>query len=71
VTNTSTIISGEVVSEFFCSKIYENISIPRFIRGDVKEMFIGEVGIDGGIGSIGGESRDEFGEGESFLALGC
>ena len=34
-------------------------------------MFIREVGIDGGTGSIGGESCDEFSEDKSFLALGC
>ena len=69
--NTSTIISGEVVSEFLSSEIVEKIAIPRVIRGYVKEMFIGEVGIDEGTGSIGGEGCDEFGEDEKFLALGC
>jgi hypothetical protein len=47
VTNTSTIVSGEVVSKFLGSEVDEKIIVPRIIRGDVKEMFIGEVGIDG------------------------
>jgi hypothetical protein len=71
VTNTSTIVSGEVVSKFLCSEVDEKIIVPRVIRGDVKEMFIGEVSIDGGTGSIGGKCHDEFGEDEGFLSLGC
>jgi hypothetical protein len=47
VSNTSTIIPGEVVSKLLCSEVDEEIIVPRIIRGDVKEMFIGEVGIDG------------------------
>jgi hypothetical protein len=69
--NTSTIVSREVVSEFLCSEVDEKIDIPRVIRGDVKEMFVGEVSIDEGMGSIGGERHDEFGEDKGFLALGC
>jgi len=34
-------------------------------------MFVEEVGIDGGMGGIGGKWHDEFSRGEGFLALGC
>jgi hypothetical protein len=71
VTNTSMIVSGEVVYEFLCSEIDENIIIPRAIQGDVKEMFIGEVSFHGGMGSIRGECHDEFSENKGFLSLGC
>jgi hypothetical protein len=47
VLNTSTIIPGEVVSKILCSEVDEEITVPGIIRGDVKEMFVGEVGIDG------------------------
>ena len=46
MTDTSTIVSGEVVSKFLCSEVDEELVVPRFIRGDVKDMFVGEVGID-------------------------
>jgi hypothetical protein len=67
----STIVSGEVVSKFLGSEVDEKIVVPRVIQGDEKEMFVGEVGIDGGTGSIQGKCRDEFREDERFLALGC
>jgi hypothetical protein len=54
-----------------CSKVDEKIAVPRVIRGDVKEMFVEEVGIDGGMGGIKGKCRDEFGEDKGFLSLGC
>jgi hypothetical protein len=60
-----------VVTKLLGSEVDKEIIVPRIIRGDVKEMFIGEVSIDGGTGSIEGESSDEFGEDERFLALGC
>jgi hypothetical protein len=69
--NASMIVLREVVSEFLCSEVDEKIVVPRVIRGDVKEMFIGEVGIDGGTGSIRGKCHNEFGEDEGFLSLGC
>jgi hypothetical protein len=69
--NASTIVSGKVVSEFLCSEVDEKIIVPWVIRGDVEEMFIGEVGIDGGTGSIGGKCHNEFSEDEGFLSLGC
>jgi hypothetical protein len=60
-----------VVTELLGSEVDEEVAVPRIIRSDVKEMFIREVGIDGGTGSIRGEGRDKFGEDERFLALGC
>ena len=69
--NTSMIISRKVVSKFLCSEVDEKIVVPWVIRGDVEEMFIREVGIDGGTGSIGGEGCYKFGKDGSFLALGC
>jgi hypothetical protein len=71
VSNTSMIVPGEVVSELLCSEVDEEIIIPRIIRRDVKEMFIGEVSIDGSTGSIGRKCRNEFGKDEGFLSLGC
>jgi hypothetical protein len=43
---SSTIVFGEVVSKFLGSEVEKNIIVPRVIRGDEKEMFVGEVGID-------------------------
>jgi hypothetical protein len=60
-----------VVSELLGSKVDEEVTVPRIIRSDVKKMFIGEVSIDRGTGSIRGEGHDKFGEDESFLSLGC
>jgi hypothetical protein len=45
--NTSTIIPGEVGSKLLCSEVDEEIIVPGIIRGDVEEVFIGEVCIDG------------------------
>ena len=60
-----------MVTKILGSEVDEEIAVPRIIRSDVKEMFIGEVGIDGGTGSIRGEGCDEFSEDERFLSLGC
>jgi hypothetical protein len=60
-----------VVTKILGSEVDKEVSIPRIIRSDIKEMFIREIGIDRGTGIIGGESRDEFNEEERFLALGC
>jgi hypothetical protein len=60
-----------VVSKFLCSEVDKKITVPRAILGDVEEMFIGEVDIDGGMGGIRGKGHDEFGEDEGFLSLGC
>jgi hypothetical protein len=60
-----------VVTKILGSEIDEEVIVPRIIRSDIKEMFVGEVGIDGGTGSIRGEGRDKFGEDESFLSLRC
>jgi hypothetical protein len=71
VSNTSTIIPGEVVSKILCSEVDEEIVVPRDIRWDEKEMFVGEIGIDGSTGSITRKCCDEFSQDEGFLALGC
>jgi hypothetical protein len=60
-----------VVTELLGSEVDEEVVVPRIIRSDVKEMFIRELGIDGGAGSIGREGCDKFGENERFLTLGC
>jgi hypothetical protein len=53
------------------SEVDEEVAVPRVIQSDVKEVFIGKVGIDGGIGGVRGEGREKFDENEGFLALGC
>jgi hypothetical protein len=60
-----------VVTELLSSEVDEEVFIPRIIRSDVKEVFVGKVGIDGGTGCVRGEGRDKFGENEGFLSLGC
>jgi hypothetical protein len=71
VSNTSKIIPGEVVSELLYSEVDEEITIPRVIRRDEKEMFIREVSIDGRVGSIRRKCHNEFDKEKGFLALGC
>jgi hypothetical protein len=60
-----------VVTKLLSSKVDEKVIVPRIIRSDVKEVFVGKVNIDEGTGSIRGEGCDKFSEDESFLALGC
>ena len=69
--NTSMIIPGEVRSKLLCSEVDEEIVVPGIIQGDVKEMFVKEVCIDGGTGSVGRKFHNEFDKDEGFLALGC
>jgi hypothetical protein len=57
--NMSTIILGKVVFEFLCSEVDEKITVPGVTHGDVEEMFVGEVGIDRGTGSIRGKCHNE------------
>jgi hypothetical protein len=59
-----------VVTKLLGSEVDEEVSVPRIIQSDIKEMFIGEVSINGGTGSIRGEGHDNFSEDERFLALG-
>jgi hypothetical protein len=59
-----------VVTKLLGSEVDEKVTVPRIIRSDVKDMFIREVGIDGGTSSIRGEGCDKFDEDERFLALG-
>jgi hypothetical protein len=60
-----------VVTELLGSEVDEEVAVPRIIRSDVKEMFIREVDIDRGTGSIGREGCDKFGKDKRFLFLGC
>jgi hypothetical protein len=60
-----------VVTELLSLEVDEEVAVPRIIRSDVKEMFVGKVGVDGGTGGVRGEGRDKFGENEGLLALRC
>ena len=53
------------------SKINDVVIVPRIIRSDIKEMFVGKVGIDGGTGGVRGEGHDKFSENEGLLTLRC
>ena len=53
------------------SEVDEEVVVPRFIRSDVKEMFIGKVRVDGGTRCVRGKVCDKFGENEGLLTLGC
>jgi hypothetical protein len=71
VVNMLVIIAWEVVTKLLGLEVDEEVVVPRIIWSDIKEMFVREVGIDEGTGSIGGEGHDKFGKEERFLALGC
>jgi hypothetical protein len=60
-----------VVTEILSAEINEKVIIPRIIRSDVKEMFIGKVSVDEGAGGVRGEGRDKFGKNEGLLNLRC
>jgi hypothetical protein len=60
-----------VVTELLSVEIDEEVSVPRIIQSDVKEMFVGKVDVDGSTGGVRGEGRDEFGENEGLLTLRC
>ena len=60
-----------MVTEILSLEVDEEVVVPRIIRSDVKEVFIGKVGIDGGTGYVRGEGRDKLGEDEGFISLGC
>jgi hypothetical protein len=45
--NAPTIISREVRPKLLCLKVDEKVTIPGVIRGDVEEVFVGKVCIDG------------------------
>jgi hypothetical protein len=60
-----------VVTEILGLEVDKEVVIPRIIQSDVKEMFVGEVDIDGGTSSIRGEGHDKFDKDERFLSLGC
>jgi hypothetical protein len=52
-------------------EVDEEVTVPRIIRSDVKEVFIRKVGIGRGTGCVRGEGCDKLGENEGFLSLGC
>jgi hypothetical protein len=58
-----------VVTEILSVKIDEEVAVLRIIRCDVKEMFVGKVGVDGGTSGVGGEGRDNFNKNEGLLTL--
>jgi hypothetical protein len=60
-----------VVTKLLSSEVDEKVSIPRIIRSDVKEMFVGKVGVDRGIGGVRGEGCDKLGENEGLFTLRC
>jgi hypothetical protein len=60
-----------VVIELLSSEVDEEVAIPRIIRSDVKEMFVGKVGVDGGTGGVRGEGRDKFYENKGLITLRC
>jgi hypothetical protein len=60
-----------VVTKLLSSEVDEEVTVPRIIRSDVKEVFVGKVGVDGGTGGVRGEGCDKFGENEGLLTLGC
>jgi hypothetical protein len=66
-----TITMRKVVTEILSSEVGEEVAIPRIIQSDVKEVFVGKVGIDGGTGCVRREGRDKFIKNEGFLSLGC
>jgi hypothetical protein len=45
--NAPMIISREMRPKLLCLKVDEKVTIPRVIRGDVEEVFIGKIHIDG------------------------
>jgi hypothetical protein len=55
-----------VVTELLSLEVDEEVAIPRIIQCDVKEMFVGKVSIDRGIGGVRGEGRDKFDENEGL-----
>ena len=53
------------------SEIDEEFIVPRMIRSDVKEMFVGKFGVDGGTSGVRREGHDKFGENEGLLTFRC
>jgi hypothetical protein len=60
-----------VVTEILSLEVDEEVAVPRIIRSDVKEMFVGKVGVDGGTGGVRGKGCDKFGENQGLLTLRC
>ena len=60
-----------MVTEILSSKVDEEVTVPRIIQSAIKEVFIGKVSVDRGTGGVRGEGRENFGENEGLLTLGC
>jgi hypothetical protein len=60
-----------VVTKLLGLEVDKEVIVQRIIRSDIKEMFVGVVGIDGATSSIKGEGNDKFSEDKRFLSLGC
>jgi hypothetical protein len=60
-----------VVTELLSSEVDEEVTIPRIIRSDVKEMFIGKVCVVGGTSGVRGKGRDKFDENKGLITLRC
>jgi len=59
------------MAKILCSEVDQEIFVPGIIQGDVKEMFIRKVYIDGGTSSVGRKCHNDFGKDEVFISLGC
>ena len=60
-----------MITEILSSEVDEEVAVPRIIQSDVKEIFVGKVGVDGGTGGVRGEGYDKFDENEGLLTLRC
>jgi hypothetical protein len=58
-----------VVTKILSSEVDDEVSVPRIIRSDVKEMFVGKVGVVWGTGGVRGEGHDKFGVNKGLLTL--
>jgi hypothetical protein len=68
--NASTIVSGEMGSKLLCSKVDEEVVIPGVIQGDVEEVLVGKIHINGCIISVRGKCHDDLDENEFFISFG-
>ena len=60
-----------MVTELLSLEVDEKVVVPRIIRSDVKEMFVENVGVDGGTSGVRGEGHDKFSENKGLLAFRC
>jgi hypothetical protein len=68
--NVSMIISREMRPKLLCTKVDEEVVVPRVIEGDEEEVFVEEILINGVHFRIRGKSRNEFRRDKRFLAFG-